>query len=356
MAPSTPRIRSQAQTNKLKAVSRSPSSTRDHDEVGTNSTWLAPTWTWGDPEGAAASSRKVVQEAPQPETGSLAPDRIAAGLSISDSDAGGNHGGTAAAAGHRIAALLEYDGTEFAGWQSQAMRWGLQDAVEEALAFVAGARVSAICADAPTPEYMPSAQVIHFDTEAARTARAWILGTTPACRRPSRCNGRERLLRTFMPGNSAVRRTYRYLHPELECALRVAAAAQRLDPASSRCRCHAPRRSGADRRTRLLVVPLGRVSIEVLEASGGANRGAPRRRLGVDADYGERYLHHMVRNIVGTLVEAQRQTDPEGSMRHILESRDRRSQARPAPASGLYLWRSGVSARVRILHRLRPFC
>jgi len=67
------------------------------------------------------------------------------------------------------------------------------------------------------------------------------------------------------------------------------------------------------------------------------------------------YLHHMVRNIVGTLVEAQRETDPEGSMRHILESRDRRLAGPTAPASGLYLWRVTIRPNSGYLHRPRPF-
>ena len=51
------------------------------------------------------------------------------------------------------------------------------------------------------------------------------------------------------------------------------------------------------------------------------------------------YLHHMVRNIVGTLLEVQGARDPQGAMKHILESRDRRLAGATAPAAGLYLCR-----------------
>jgi tRNA pseudouridine38-40 synthase len=45
----------------------------------------------------------------------------------------------------------------------------------------------------------------------------------------------------------------------------------------------------------------------------------------------------MVRNIVGTLMDVQREADPERAMQEILESRDRRKAGPTAPASGLYL-------------------
>jgi len=51
------------------------------------------------------------------------------------------------------------------------------------------------------------------------------------------------------------------------------------------------------------------------------------------------YLHHMVRNIVGTLLEVQREADPHGAMRRILASGERRLAGATAPAAGLYLWR-----------------
>jgi tRNA pseudouridine38-40 synthase len=51
------------------------------------------------------------------------------------------------------------------------------------------------------------------------------------------------------------------------------------------------------------------------------------------------YLHHMVRNIVGTLLEVQREADPAEAMDRVLMSADRRYAGATAPAAGLYLWR-----------------
>jgi tRNA pseudouridine38-40 synthase len=51
------------------------------------------------------------------------------------------------------------------------------------------------------------------------------------------------------------------------------------------------------------------------------------------------YLHHMVRNIVGTLIEAQSDSAPAARMAAILAGRDRRRAGYTAPPSGLYLSR-----------------
>jgi tRNA pseudouridine38-40 synthase len=262
-------------------------------------------------------------------------------LSILDSDAAGTTGagGTAASGVRRIAALVEYDGTEFAGWQSQAHAVGLQDAVEEALGFVAGARVTAICAGRTDAGVHAVGQVIHFDTEAARTARAWILGTNTRLPSTIALQWAGEVAADFHARHSAVRRTYRYyiLNSSARSAL------QRLRSA------WIPRALDADAMHRAAQALIGELDFSAFRSVECQSKSPKRRveRIEVrrDRDWvwmqitANAYLHHMVRNIVGTLVEAQRETDPEGSMRHILESRDRRLAGPTAPASGLYLWR-----------------
>jgi tRNA pseudouridine38-40 synthase len=261
-------------------------------------------------------------------------------LSIIDLQAEGTGaGGTAAPAVRRIAALVEYDGTEFAGWQSQAHATGLQDAVEEALAFVAGARVTAICAGRTDAGVHAVGQVIHFDTEAARTARAWILGTNTRLPSTIALQWAGEVAADFHARHSALRRTYRYyiLNSSARSAL------QRLRSA------WIPRVLDADAMHRAAQALIGELDFSAFRSvecqSKSARRRVERIEVHRDGDWvwmqitANAYLHHMVRNIVGTLVEAQREADPEGSMRRILESRDRRLAGPTAPASGLYLWR-----------------
>jgi tRNA pseudouridine38-40 synthase len=263
-------------------------------------------------------------------------------LSAIDPEATGTaeSGGTiATAAVRRVAALLEYDGTEFAGWQSQAHAAGLQDAVERALAFVAGAPVSAICAGRTDAGVHAIGQVVHFETEAARSARAWVLGANTRLPPTIALQWAGEVAAEFHARHSAVRRTYRYyiLNSSARSAL------HRLRSA------WIPRALDAGAMHRAAQTLLGELDFSAFRSVECQSKSSRRRveRIEVRRD-GEwvwveitanAYLHHMVRNIVGTLVDVQEEADPEGSTRRILESRDRRLAGPTAPASGLYLWR-----------------
>jgi tRNA pseudouridine38-40 synthase len=69
----------------------------------------------------------------------------------------------------------------------------------------------------------------------------------------------------------------------------------------------------------------------------GAYRHEPGARTIVYEIAGSGFLRHMVRNVVGTLVEIGHGRRPPAAMEAILESRDRSRAGRTAPASGLYL-------------------
>jgi tRNA pseudouridine38-40 synthase len=51
----------------------------------------------------------------------------------------------------------------------------------------------------------------------------------------------------------------------------------------------------------------------------------------------DRFLYHMVRNIVGSALAAARTSDPAAAMRRVLEARDRRQAGATAPAQALSL-------------------
>src|SRR5687768_14417129 len=76
----------------------------------------------------------------------------------------------------RIALGLEYDGSAFAGWQAQAHAKGVQSAVEAALSSVADHPVEVIAAGRTDAGVHAAMQVVHFDTDAQRSERGWVLG------------------------------------------------------------------------------------------------------------------------------------------------------------------------------------
>jgi tRNA pseudouridine38-40 synthase len=279
-------------------------------------------------------------------------------LSIGGSEAPRTTGAgvTEAPAIRRVAALVQYDGTGFAGWQSQAHSANIQDAVEQALAFVAGAVVRATCAGRTDAGVHAVGQVIHFDTGAARTPRAWILGANTRLPPAVALQWAGEVAPEFHARHSAVRRTYRY------CILNSGArsALQRLRSA------WIPRALDAAAMHRAAQVLIGERDFSAFRSVECQSKSCKRRveRIEVrrDGDWiwveitANAYLHHMVRNIVGTLMDAQRETDPEGSMHRILESRDRRLAGVTAPACGLYLWRVEYPAHFGIPAPPPPFC
>ena len=86
----------------------------------------------------------------------------------------------------RFALGVEYDGSDFSGWQrlnkpGEPDRRGeptVQASVEEALSFVAGHPLEVVCAGRTDAGVHAACQVVHFDSDAERDPRGWVLGAT----------------------------------------------------------------------------------------------------------------------------------------------------------------------------------
>jgi tRNA pseudouridine(38-40) synthase len=76
----------------------------------------------------------------------------------------------------RIGLGLEYDGAEFNGWQSQRGARTVQDTLETALSKVADYPIKVICGGRTDAGVHAVGQVVHFDTQALRRMRSWVLG------------------------------------------------------------------------------------------------------------------------------------------------------------------------------------
>src|SRR5690349_23375950 len=76
----------------------------------------------------------------------------------------------------RIALGIEYDGTDFLGWQRLTHGHTVQGAVESALSFVAAHPVEVTCAGRTDAGVHARCQVVHFDSASERSARGWTLG------------------------------------------------------------------------------------------------------------------------------------------------------------------------------------
>ncbi len=239
----------------------------------------------------------------------------------------------------RVAALVEYDGTSFSGWQSQSHSASIQDAVEAAVGFVAGHRLICICAGRTDAGVHAAGQVIHFDTSSERTPRAWVLGANTKLPPTVALQWAGEVTHGFHARHAATRRIYRYfiLNRSARSALRLHRAAwihRPLDAQAMHCAAQAligEHDFSAFRSVECQSpTPMRRVHRILVERAGDTVW------LEIEANA---YLHHMVRNIVGTLIDVQRQSDPRAAMSRVLAGGDRRAAGVTAPAAGLYLWR-----------------
>lgn len=244
----------------------------------------------------------------------------------------------------RLAAGLEYEGSRYAGWQTQGHARGIQSEVETALSRVANHPVMTVCAGRTDAGVHALGQVIHFDSDADRPDSAWLLGGNSHL--PSDISLRWvcRVPDAFHARHSARSRRYRYvilnsrgrsgLYAQRAgwCtwpldAARMHEAAQSLAGEhdfsafrAAECQSRTPRRQVRE----ILVTRQGEwVSVEV-EANA--------------------FLHHMVRNIVGVLTAIGCGDRPVDWARTVLEGRDRRLGGVTAEARGLYLLRVGYDA------------
>ena len=241
--------------------------------------------------------------------------------------------------GRRVAAIVEYDGTEYAGWQSQTHSVSIQDAVQAAIAFVAGHPIVAICAGRTDSGVHATGQVIHFDTNAIRTPRAWVLGTNTKLPPNIALQWAGEVSLGFHARHKAIRRIYRYciLNRSARSALQRTRAAwihRPLDAAAMHAAAQA------------LIGEHDYSAFRSVQCQSETTvRRVERIEVRREGDYlwleiaANAYLHHMVRNIVGTLLAVQHEADPAAAMARVLAGGNRRFAGATAPAAGLYLWR-----------------
>ena len=237
----------------------------------------------------------------------------------------------------RIATAIEYNGAGFSGWQSQDSDRNVQDCVEAALGRVADHPVRVHCAGRTDAGVHALQQVVHFDTGSARETHAWVLGGNVNLPQDVRILWAAVVDADFHARFSATGRHYRYLILNRNTA---PAVYHRL--VTWECRP-----LDADRMREAAGALLGEHDFTSYRAVACQAKSPVRelRRLEVrrHGDFisieagANAFLHHMVRNIAGVLMEIGMGKQEPGWAREVLEARDRTAGGVTAPADGLYL-------------------
>lgn len=246
----------------------------------------------------------------------------------------------------RIAAILEYDGARFAGWQWQAPEHQaprvrtVQAEVEAAFSRIANAPVRVVVAGRTDAGVHACAQVIHFDTEARRTPVSWVRGANTYLPREIAIVWADEIDPKFHARFSATGRRYRYVilnrgvRPSL-LAARVTWEYRRLDVEAMQAAADSLLGTH-DFSAYRAVQCQAKSPVRELRALDVRRRG----ELVVIDVYANAFLHHMVRNLAGVLLTIGAGERGVGWAREVLETRDRTQGGITAPPDGLYL--SGI--------------
>jgi len=237
----------------------------------------------------------------------------------------------------RIALGIEYDGANYYGWQRQKEVISVQQKLEEALSLIANHPVTVNCAGRTDAGVHGTGQVVHFETTANRKEVAWTLGVNANLPDDIAVRWMKVVDDTFHARFSATARRYRYIiynapfrpgilrsglshyHHALDADLMQQAGQYIVgeqDFTSFRalhCQASGPVRT-----------------IEYLEIT--------RRNDFIIIDIkANAFLHHMVRNIAGSLIEVGRGNQPVDWLGTLLTLKDRSKAAATAKPGGLYL-------------------
>jgi tRNA pseudouridine38-40 synthase len=247
----------------------------------------------------------------------------------------------------RIALGVEYDGSSFCGWQSQADGRTVQDTLQAALSQIAGdnlagdqpveEQISVIAAGRTDTGVHALEQVIHFDTHVERPLTAWVRGVNSLLPDSIAIHWAHPVPDEFHARFSAHGRSYRYLL--INRAVRPAIRAGKVGW------FHAPLDVTAMQAAAQCL--LGEHDFSAFRASQ-CQAKSPVKRLhqldirrqgdmlifDVSADA---FLHHMVRNMVGCLVYVGKGKYPPAWLADVLSGRERSRAAPTFAPDGLYL-------------------
>lgn len=237
----------------------------------------------------------------------------------------------------RIALGVEYDGSQYHGWQAQTGLHTVQQVLEHALTKVADSDTSIVCAGRTDTGVHATNQIIHFDCEKERTIRSWIHGANSFLPKDVCVKWGREMPDNFHARYSALSRRYRYIiynSPIRPALLRsnvtwqyrqldhkaMQEAGQHLigenDYTSFRsveCQSNTPMRNVHQ----LQVTRTG--DLVMIDITANA------------------FLHHMVRNIAGVLMAVGSGKRTSIWVQEVLQAKDRRLGAETAPPYGLYL-------------------
>ncbi len=236
----------------------------------------------------------------------------------------------------RFALGIEYDGSRYCGWQRQNHVNSVQQEVEKALSKIVNQPTEVVCAGRTDTGVHGTNQVIHFDSPIDRGQAAWELGMNTNLPKDIAVRWSKPVSDDFHARFSATARQYRYVI--YNSRLRPAILAKGLSF------CHYPLDADLmNEAAQQLVGQHDFTSFRTVHCQANSPvRTIIHLNVSRTGDYvvidikANAFLHHMVRNIAGSLIRIGRGIETVEWLGDVLALKNRCRAGMTAPSGGLY--------------------
>ncbi|CAL4320654.1 tRNA pseudouridine(38-40) synthase TruA [Buchnera aphidicola] len=238
----------------------------------------------------------------------------------------------------KFALCVEYNGGNYHGWQRQKNVSSIQEEIEKSLSMIANHKIDVICAGRTDAGVHSIGQVIHFNTISIRKKSAWTIGANHYLSKDISIKWIKEVPENFHARYSALSRSYRYIiynynlrtsffnygynhiHQKLDI-LKMNNAAQYLLGEHDFSAFKSANCQSSSSCRKIFKLKISRLNNWII--------------IDITANA---FLYHMVRNIVGSLIEIGISKKKENWMKILLQKKDRNLAGPTAASKGLYLF------------------
>lgn len=237
----------------------------------------------------------------------------------------------------KIALGIEYDGSTYFGWQRQQSVDSIQERLESALSIIADEPINVFCAGRTDAGVHATGQVVHFETNAKRSQSAWTMGVNSHLPINISVRWSKDVETSFHARHSAIARRYRYIiyNHRYRPAILAKGVSHYYLPLDEKLMHQAAQ------------YLLGENDFSSFRAAQCQSltpwRNIHHIKVTRQGDYiivdikANAFVHHMVRNIVGSLLEVGCGNKKPSWLSALLQAKDRTLAAATAKPEGLYL-------------------
>lgn len=240
----------------------------------------------------------------------------------------------------RFALGISYDGSCYHGFQHQNGLITIESELRNALEHIADHAIEEFAVAGRTDAGVHAIeQVVHFDTHAVRPEHGWVMGLNTQLPHDISVRWIRPVSDDFHARFSAIKRSYQYIiyNSPYRLALWHKRATRYFKPLDK------------DLMQVAANILLGEHDFSSFRAASCQSLSTKRTMYEINIQQenefftvdicANAFLHHMVRNIVGVLLEIGSKNKPVEWMQQVLDAKDRRAGAVTAPSDGLYLTR-----------------